>query len=482
MFRRIRLALAMSALAFLIGGAAPARAQTSEVVTLLQDLVRINTSNPPGNEAQVAEYLKAKLEPLGFQVEVVPTPTAGKAHLIARLPATAPSGEKPLLLAGHEDVVGVEPELWSVDPFGGVIRGDRLYGRGAMDFKGGLAAFTVAAMRLAREGAPRTRDLILLAEADEEGGAYGTTWLAENHWPKIDASESINEGGWIFADGKGGASLMGITTIDKNSLSVTFRTRGTSTHSSRPLPDSALRRLARALNRVERYATAPRITPTARKYLRTWARVSSGRTARRLRTLLATRRPAVRRRVANRLRDGRWGELFNGLARNIFVPTIVKGGFRANVLPGTAEATVNMRMLPGQEPRPLIRELRRAVGDPKVEITPIVTGDATVEETLDSFDKRAAQPPSATDTDLYRSLVREGRRQWPGVQVTEALFEAGTDATPWRQRGIPVYGIYPYPLSHADLMAMHGNDERVPIAGLEQGTDMLTRVIRAAVG
>ena len=369
-----------------------------------------------------------------------------------------------------------------VDPFGGVIRGDRLYGRGAMDFKGGLAAFTVAAMRLAREGAPRTRDLILLAEADEEGGAYGTTWLAENHWPKIDASESINEGGWIFADGKGGASLMGITTIDKNSLSVTFRTRGTSTHSSRPLPDSALRRLARALDRVERYATAPRITPTARKYLRTWARVSSGRTARRLRTLPTTRRPAVRRRVANRLRDGRWGELFNGLARNIFVPTIVKGGFRANVLPGTAEATVNMRMLPGQEPRPLIRELRRAVGDPKVEITPIVTGDATVEETLDSFDKRAAQPPSATDTDLYRSLVREGRRQWPGVQVTEALFEAGTDATPWRQRGIPVYGIYPYPLSHADLMAMHGNDERVPIAGLEQGTDMLTRVIRAAVG
>ena len=116
-----------------------------------------------------------------------------------------------------------------------------------MDFKGGLAAFTVAAMRLAREGAPRTRDLILLAEADEEGGTYGTTWLAENHWDKIDASESINEGGWIFAGGRGGARLMGITTIDKNSLSVTFRTRGTSTHSSRPLPDSALRRLVRAL-------------------------------------------------------------------------------------------------------------------------------------------------------------------------------------------------------------------------------------------
>jgi acetylornithine deacetylase/succinyl-diaminopimelate desuccinylase-like protein len=337
-------------------------------------------------------------------------------------------------------------------------------------------------MRLAREGAPRTRDLILLSEADEEGGAYGTTWLAENHWDKIAATESINEGGWIFRGGRGGASLMGITTIDKNSLSVTFRTRGTSTHSSRPLPDSALRRLARALDRVEDYDTAPRVTPVARTYLRAWARASSGRTARRLRAITQTRRPARLRRLANRLRDGRFGELFDGLVRNIFVPTIVEGGFRANVLPGTAEATVNMRMLPGQKPRPLIRELRRVVRDPRVEITPIVTGDATVEETLDRFDERAEQAPSSIDTDLFRTLAREGRRQWPGVQVTPALFEAGTDATPWRQRGIPVYGVYPYPISLADLRAMHGNDERVPVRGLEQGTDMLTRVLREAVG
>jgi acetylornithine deacetylase/succinyl-diaminopimelate desuccinylase-like protein len=481
MQRRIGLAALAATVALLAGGAAPAHAQDSEVVSLLRDVVRVNTSNPPGNEAMVAELLRPRLEALGFRVEIVPTPTAGKAHLIARLPATAPT-ERPLLLAGHADVVGVERPLWTLDPFAGAIRGDRLYGRGAMDFKGGLAAFTVAAMRLAREGAPRNRDLILLAEADEEGGEYGTTWLAENHWPKIDAGSSINEGGWIFADGRGGARLMGITTIDKSSLSVRFRTRGTSTHSSRPLPDSALRRLVRALNRVERYDTAPRVTPTARTYLRTWARVSSARIARRLRAITTTRSPAVRRRLADELQRGRFGELYDGLVRNIFVPTIVDGGFRANVLPGTAEATVNMRMLPGQRPRPLIRELRRVVADPRVRITPIVTGDATVQETLDAFEKRARQAPSTIDTDLYRTIAREGRRQWPGVRVTPALFEAGTDATPWRTRGIPVYGIYPYPISHGDLMAMHGNDERVPIAGLEQGTDMLTRVLRRTLG
>ena len=142
-----------------------------------------------------------------------------------------------------------------------------------------------------------------------------------------------------------------------------------------------------------------------------------------------------------------------------------------------------MRMLPGQEPRPLIRELRRVVADPKVEITPIVTGDATVEETLDAFDKRAAQPPTH---DRHRPLpqprARGASASGRASRSTPALFEAGTDATPWRQRGIPVYGVYPYPISLDELQAMHGNDERIPIASLEQGTDMLTRVLREAVG
>ena len=231
-------------------GAQGASAQESEVTGLLRELVRINTSNPPGNEAAVAELLRSKLEPLGFQIDVIQTPTPNKAHFVARLKAAQPT-EKPLLLAGHEDTVGVEAPLWTVDPFGAVVKNGFVYGRGTMDFKGGLAAFTVAAMRLARSGVALKRDVILLAEADEEGGDYGTGWLAENHWDKIDAGVSLNEGGWIFKGAGGKPKLMGITTIDKNSLSVTLATRGTSTHSSRPLPDSAIRRLVRALRRID---------------------------------------------------------------------------------------------------------------------------------------------------------------------------------------------------------------------------------------
>ena len=171
--RSSRLAVAMAA--FLVGGAllpAASKAQDDgpdgEVVALLQQLIQTNTSNPPGNEAQVAELLRSRLEPLGFEVEIVPTPEPGKAHLIARLRAQNPTA-KPLLLAGHEDVVGVEPELWRVDPFAGLLRGGDIFGRGAMDFKGGLAAFTVAASRLARAKVALKRDVVLLAEADEEG-------------------------------------------------------------------------------------------------------------------------------------------------------------------------------------------------------------------------------------------------------------------------------------------------------------------------
>jgi acetylornithine deacetylase/succinyl-diaminopimelate desuccinylase-like protein len=159
----------------------------TEVVTLTRDLVRLDTSNPPGNEAQVANLMAARLAPLGFETTVVQTPTTGKAHLIARLRSANPEG-KPILLSAHSDTVGVERDLWSVDPFAGVIRDGYLYGRGSFDDKGGIAVFAAAAMRLARANVPLKRDIVLVFEGDEEGGDYGIEWLAENHWDKLDAA------------------------------------------------------------------------------------------------------------------------------------------------------------------------------------------------------------------------------------------------------------------------------------------------------
>src|SRR5215207_7275654 len=355
MGRGRRLAIA-GVVAALCASPASAAAQDDgpdgEVVDLLKQLIQTNTSNPPGNEQQIAELLQARLAPLGFETEIVPTPTPGKAHFIARLRAANPTA-KPLLLAGHEDVVGVEPELWTVDPFAGLVRGDDIFGRGAMDFKGGLAAFTVAASRLARAKVALKRDIILLAEADEEGGNYGTGWLAKTAWPKIDAGVSLNEGGWVFEDGGGTPRLMGVTTIDKNSLSVTLTTRGNSTHSSRPLPDSALAHLTRALNRIERYEPAtPKLSKTQRGYLRAWARGFKGRSARQIRKLLAARTAKQRRRATRRLARGNYGELFNGLLRTIYVPTIVDGGFPQQRAAGRGRGDRQHSPAPGRDPAP----------------------------------------------------------------------------------------------------------------------------------
>ena len=476
--RRAGSKVAVIACLTLAGTATSASAQSdTEVVSLDRDLVRLNTSNPPGNEAQVADYMRDKLAPLGFEVDVIQTPTPGKAHLIARLRSPNPVG-KPVVLCAHADTVGVERDLWSVDPFAGVSSGDFLYGRGSFDDKGGIAVFSAAAMRLARARVPLTRDIVLVFEADEEGGDYGIDWLAENHWDKLDAAYSINEGGIISTeDGK--PQLAAVTVRDKISFSVVLQTRGVSTHSSRPQPPSAIDRLARALARISRHRSRPELSPLTRTYLRALADASDGRQAADLRRLARAHGSRKIRTISRRvIRHSTFGPLLSSLTRTTFTSTIVEGGIRSNVIPGIAEATINMRLLPGVTGEQAVRELRNTIHDRRVKII-VGSDDQTPAEAYQSIRERQRIAASSIDTDLYRSLAREIKAEYPGTVVTRALYEAGTDAEPWREHGIPVYGLRPYPASAAVLEDMHGIDERVSMSGLNQGTDMVERILRA---
>ena len=189
----------------------------------------------------------------------------------------------------------------------------------------------------------------------------------------------------------------------------------------------------------------------------------------------ARRIERIGRRVARR---SAFGPLISSLLRTTFTNTIVEGGFRSNVIPGGAEAAVNMRLLPGVTGERAVRELRRTIADPRVKIE-VGTDDESAAEVYKSIRERQRIAASSTNTDLYRSLAREVKAQYPGTVVTRALYEAGTDAEPWRQHGIPVYGLRPYPASAAVLEDMHGIDERVSITGLNQGTDMVERILRA---
>ncbi|MBL0172184.1 MAG: M20/M25/M40 family metallo-hydrolase [Gemmatimonadaceae bacterium] len=152
-----------------------------------------------------------------------------------------------MLLAAHADVVGVEREKWSMDPFAGVIKDGHVYGRGAIDFKGGMAVFAMAALRLAETKVPLARDVIFMAEADEEGAPMNTSWLARDHWASMDAEFALNEGGWIIKDDAGKVRYVSISTADKSVVGITLSAKGTSTHSSMPFPDNAIASLGAAL-------------------------------------------------------------------------------------------------------------------------------------------------------------------------------------------------------------------------------------------
>lgn len=443
-----------------------AQTQTDPTAALLAELIRVNTSNPPGNEDGVAQLLAPRFRAAGFEVHIIATPEPGKAHFIARLRGNG--SRRPILLAGHADVVGVEREKWSLDPFAGVIKDGYVFGRGALDFKGGLAVFAQAALMLAERKIPLDRDVILLAEADEESGSYGPAWLARERWDLIDCEFALNEGGWIIKRPDGRVRYVSISTADKSSVSFVLTARGTSTHSSMPRPDNAIFRLGRALTRLSEYRTPVQLTPATRQFFLTLAKTSDGPMAANFRNLVSGNPALVRSAERAISKD----PLLNALMRNTIAPVLMNAGFRGNVIPGSAEATINVRLIPGADREALLKEFRRVVADSLVEIRPSANFTSNV----------SSVPVSSDTTALYRALVTQARAEFPDAEVTSYLFQAGTDAPAWRSRGVPVYGIYPYAIDSEDLTRMHGNDERVSVESLRRGTQMIFRTLVEVAG
>jgi acetylornithine deacetylase/succinyl-diaminopimelate desuccinylase-like protein len=451
--------------------AQPGSAPTNETATLLTEIIRVNTSNPPGQEGKLDELLASKFKPLGFQVDIVQTPEPGKAHFIARL--RGDGSKKPILLAAHADVVGVEREKWSMDPFAGVIKDGYVFGRGAIDFKGGLAVFAEAVMMLAKNKVPLARDVIFLSEADEEGGKYNTSWLAQSHWDKIACEFSLNEGGWIIKGANGKVRYVSISTADKSGVSLILRARGKSTHSSMPLPDNAIFTLAKALAKLADYETKPFLIPSTKEFFLTLAKTSQPPMSDYFSTLVNSTDPEAVRAADREISKD---PLLHAIMRNTIAPVLMNAGFRGNVIPGSAEATVNFRTIPGTNTADLIGEITRVINDPRVEIVQ-VTGAIGGTRPPAELARLQKLEPSTQDSDLYRALVRQSNVVYPEAAVTPYLFQAGTDSIAWRSRGVPVYGIYPYPIDNEDLSRMHGNDERVSVESLRSGTELIYRTL-----
>jgi acetylornithine deacetylase/succinyl-diaminopimelate desuccinylase-like protein len=431
------------------------------VVAHLQRLIRFRTVNPPGDELALARWLASVLAAEGIEHELYET-APDRAAIVARLRGRGPGG--PLLLLAHSDVVGVEAEHWTVDPFAGEVRDGWLYGRGAIDDKGMLAVNLQTMLLLKRlvvdAGLPLERDVVFVATPDEETGSeWGLAWLLAHHPDVLAAEYALNEGGRVrVVDGH--PLYAAVQTAEKVPHLLAVAAEGPSGHASVPLPDNAILRLGRALAAIGAHAEPLRLTPTTEAFFRllaaVWPDAAVAAAMADLTSGDAGRRDTGERRL-------RVDPMLDAVLRTGISPVRVAGGVRDNVIPADATALLNVRTLPGEPIDDVAARLQAAVADDRVRVTVAHRGDDA--------------PASPVDGALYAALAGSLKALRPELAVVPYLSTGATDNARLRRAGIATYGILPFPLAPADEARMHGHDERVSVDGLAFGL----RVVFGAV-
>jgi acetylornithine deacetylase/succinyl-diaminopimelate desuccinylase-like protein len=432
-----------------------------EATDWLAGLIRIDTSNPPGNELAAAKYLAEILQREGIVSETFET-APGRGVLVARLAAGAiPDPSRALLLLGHLDVVGVQKDKWTVDPFGAVLKDDYLYGRGAIDDKGMTVANVAVLVALKRAQVRLDRDVILLAEGDEEaGGDYGIDFMVQKHWDKIASGFALNEGGRVYVkDGR--VQWVGVQASEKIPVNVIVTAKGTSGHASVPLKDNPIVHLAAAIEKIGSYTTPWQLNSITRTYFEQISKIEDSETAK---WMHALETPDRGDHAARWLSEA--DPVWSSTLRTTIAPTILQGGFRENVVPSEARATLNIRLFPGELIGPLVEKFKTLVNDPEVrfEVAPSARGGS---------------PSSSLDTDLYRTIEQVTAREFPDAITVPMMSTGATDSAPLRLRSVQAYGLLPFPLAKEDLRRMHGNDERIPVASFQKGIEYLYHVVAA---
>jgi acetylornithine deacetylase/succinyl-diaminopimelate desuccinylase-like protein len=431
------------------------------VVELLAALLRFDTTNPPGNEAPCVEFLADTLRGAGVEPEIL-SPAPGRANLVARLPG-GDGGAAPLLLNGHVDVVAAEAGRWRHPPFAGEVHDGALWGRGAVDMKQMVAMSVATVGLLARLGVPLARELKLAAVADEEAGcAAGSQWLVDHHPDKVRAGHAVGEvGGATFY--LGGRPFYPVQVAEKGIAWLRVSTSGPTGHGSIPRDDNAVVRLSEFLGRVGRRKLPLHPSPEVRRFLEALAALQgrAGRAA--LPWLL---RPRLSELVLRRgVRDPGMARLLSALLRNTVSPTVVHAGSKVNVIPGRAEAELDGRIAVGSSEAELLAELRALAG-PGIEL-----------ELLGP-----SRPPTVTPPgdELFGTLAAVVAEHHPGAVAVPTVTPGFTDAKFWSTLGTACYGFTPIRLEpgDGDFAAMfHGDDERVPVAGLKAGLRMLADAV-----
>ena len=427
------------------GGAVDWEKLFPEILEHYRALVRIDTT--AGHETLAVDYLKRVLESEG-----IPTSTFAldptRANLVARLKGNG--SKRPLLILAHTDVVGVQRDKWPVDPFGAVMKDGYIWGRGSKDDKPVLAANLITMLMLKRLGVQLDRDVIFLAESGEEAdlAGVGINYMVREHFAEIDAEFAMTEGGGATIDGAH-VTRVNIGTAEKLPARVRLVATGTAGHGSAPRMDNALIHLGAAVERVGRWETPMRLNDTTRSYFESLANISSPERAAIYKALLDSKAAANAQKF---LREHSPGEY--SMLRTSVVPTMLRAGVGANVIPSEAEATLDIRALPDENIDKFYAEMAKVIADPAVKIVPIPQ-------------TRPPSPASKLDTEMYRVMERVAKTMYPRATVLPSMSTGASDQAQLRAKGIQSYGIGPASTDSDALdYPAHGDVERLAESSL----------------
>lgn len=427
-----------------------------DAVAILREYLRIDTTNPPGNELAGARFLGNILDREGIPYTIFET-GRDRANLIARL--RGDGTQRPLMLLNHLDVVGVERAQWSVDPFAGELKDGFVWGRGALDMKGMAVMQLMAFIRAKRARCTLKRDIIFAAVADEEqGGAYGVRWMLENHPEELEAEFVINEGGFGVQGMPGmNAPVFSISTAEKGPLWMHITITGEAGHGSMPPDAHAVHRLVNILHRLTRRRDRPVFTPETLQLLNALGtNMHQPMIAWLLRHI--DRKPVQILLAPVLLRK----KVMRSVLINTASIDILSAGQKENVVPAQAQAVVDFRLRPDVDPEAFARGIKRflRLREDEVRIPYSEPGSR-----------------SDIDTPLFDAIQRAVRAAYPEAVVTPSLSAGFSDSRFFRRRGITAYGIIPIVIYQKDIDRIHGHDERIEVDSFLKGIDILYHIL-----
>jgi acetylornithine deacetylase/succinyl-diaminopimelate desuccinylase-like protein len=435
-----------------------------EATVRLSEYLRINTSNPPGNELAAARWLKQVLAREGIEGQILDTTELGpgRANFYARLKGNGKG--KAIALVHHMDVVPADPKYWKEDPFGGRVKDGAVWGRGALDMKGQGVIQLMAVIALKRAGIPLSRDVVLIANADEEAASLGAQTFIQQHRDLLrDVEYLLTESDQTRVE-QGQVRWFGIDVGEKRTYWQRLTVRGVGSHGSQPTPYNPVPRLARIITRIATWQTPLHLTPAVERYFKAQAGQATGRA----RGWLAN--PAA----ALRTREGRaWlvsDPERNALLRNTISPTVLVGSDKINSIPSEAAVDLDIRLLPDQDPEAFRQELLRVIADTGARLTPFKSG-------------LSPKYNAPLNTEMVRAIERTVGRLLPGVPVATTINTGASDRPYYAEAGIICYGLAPYLVDRPEQdREYHGVDERMPIASLDFGLRLYVGILREMEG